>query len=164
MKPTSLQTARLLAAAALLALAGCVRLATVDATADARYRSIVGREYELREPFRACGVKHDFPQDHFDEVAIMPPPGIGGRYIVDLGLIPAGSRIRVVGVTNHRSKLFPKTEYVVVFPDHRIPGADGKPIRLYNVALWPLYEQPVDENSAPQLSARYFRPLVAPKP
>lgn len=154
----------LLAASLLAALAGCVQLARVDATADAKYRSLVGREFELREDFLACGVKQDSARPAIHEVAIMPPPGLGGRFIVALGRIPAGSRFRIVGVTNHRSELFPKTEYVVLFLDHRIPGAEGKPVRIYNVALWPLYEKPAEAGAAPTLSERYFRPVTGTQP
>lgn len=151
---------RLLSVALLLpVLVSCVQLALIDASADPKYREVIGREYMLREDFLACGSKHDYPSPGFDHVLIMPPPGLGGRYIVPLGRIPAGSRFRIVGVVDRRSELFKNPEYVVAFQDFRIPGAEGKPVRLYHVALWPLYEKPAGDGTAPMLSERYFRLL-----
>lgn len=146
----------------LFAATGCVQLATIDATAEAKYRDVIGREYALRKDFLACGSKPDYPDPGFDHIFIMPRPGIGGRYIVKLGTIPAGTRFRIVGVIHRRSDLFKKPEYAVALQDFQLPQAEGKPIRLYNVAAWPLYEKPADANTAPQLSERYVSALENP--
>jgi hypothetical protein len=145
-------------------LSGCVHLAEVDSTADPKYRAMIGREYALRQEFRACGAKWDHQSAEPDHILIMPPPGIGGRYIVDLGRVPAETRFRIVGVVTRRSKLFPSTEYVVALLDHRLPRSAGKAVRIYNVAAWPLHEKPRSFAEAPRLNEFYFRPLDGTQP
>ena len=89
---------------------GCVQLATVDSTRDPLYAPMIGRTYELTQKFVVRGIQlidQKSPDPAY--ILIMPPPGIGGHLVTDLGLLAAGSRFRIVGVVTRRSELFPST-------------------------------------------------------
>lgn len=151
---------RLLLLASLLpALTACVQLADVDATRSPRFATMLGQEFELKEPLLVRGVKHDARATTPDYALVMPSPGIGGRFIVDLGTLPRGTRFRIVGVTTHRASLFPSTRYVISLLDRSLPGAAGREILLSDAASWHLYLEPTSADAAPRLNERFFRPL-----
>lgn len=148
----------LLAAGCTVFLTACVQLAEVDSTDSPVYASMIGREFELKENLVACGIKLPPEFDEVDHVLIMPPPGIYSRYrILDLGAVPAGSRFKIVGVVTHLSELFPITEYVISFGEHRF--GEDKPVRITSASGAQLYLKPVSPHEAPRLSERYFRPV-----
>jgi hypothetical protein len=149
-------------ALALVALTqfGCVMLETVDSTRAPIYAVMLGQRFELKQLFLAHGIKSDEDRGRdFSYVVIGPPPGIGGRFVVKLGPVAAGSRFTIVGVTTHRSKLFPSTEYVVRFDDEALIASAGKPIRISDGRYWNLYAEPASPGEAPQLNEHYFRPI-----
>lgn len=149
----------------LLGQTACVQLAEVDSTSAPIYASMIGREFELRENFVASGVKLPPKFDEVDYILIMPPPGIASKYrIVDLGDLPAGSRIRIVGVVTRRSELFHSTRYVISLLNHPLAGSEGRQIRIQDAAAWQLYVNPASPDAAPQLSENYFRPLADRSP
>lgn len=149
----------LLVATALSGLTGCVQLAEVDSTHAPRFASMLGREYELREELLVRGVKRDARSAAPDYVLVMPPPGIGGRFIVDLGTLPRGTRFRIVGVTTHRSRLFPSTRYVISLRDQAIADPADRDILITDTSSWDLYLAPSSPAEAPQLNPRFFRAL-----
>lgn len=145
----------------LLGQTACVQLAEVDSTAAPVYAAMIGREFELKERFVALGVKLPPKFDEVNYILIMPPPGIASQYrMVELGDLPAGSRIRIVGVVTHRSGLFPSTRYVVALLNHPLAGSEGREIRIQDAVAWQLYAKPASPAEAPQLSEKYFRPLA----
>lgn len=143
---------------------GCVQLATVDSTRDPLYASMIGRTYELTQSFVVRGIKlpDQKPPDPA-YILIMPPPGIGGHLVTDLGLLAAGSRFRIVGVVTHRSELFPSTEYVIALEYPELIRSGSTPIRINNVYAWKLYEKPTAPDRPPELSETYFRQIPAPR-
>lgn len=143
---------------------GCVQLATVDSTRDPLYAPMIGRTYELTQPFVVRGVRPiDQESSAPASILIMPPPGIGGHLVTDLGLLAAGARFKIVGVITHRSKLFPSTQYVVALNYPELIRSGGAPIRINNVAAWKLYDPPTAPDQPPGLSKTYFR-LISPAP
>ena len=139
---------------------GCVQLAQVDSTHEPLYAPMIGRTYELTQPFVVRGIK--LPDQISPDPAyilIMHTPGIGGHLVTDLGLIAAGSRFRIVGAVTHRSKFFPSTEYVITLEYPELIRSGGSPIRINNVYAWKLYEQPAAQDQPPGLSEKYFRPI-----
>lgn len=148
-------------ASLLLGQTACVQLAEVDSTSAPIYTSMIGREFELKENFVAQGVKLPPKFDEVNYLKIMPPPGLASKYrIVDLGDLPPGSRIRIVGVVTHRSELFPATQYVISLLNHPLAGSEGRQIRIQDAAAWQLYVKPASPDEVPQLSEKYFRPLA----
>lgn len=113
---------------------GCVQLATVDSTRDPLYAPMIGRTYELTQKFLVRGIQlidQKSPDPAY--ILIMPPPGIGGHLVTDLGLLAAGSRFKIVGVVTHRSELFPSTRYEIAleYPEQIL--SRGAPIRIRDV-------------------------------
>ena len=143
---------------------GCVQLATVDSTRDPLYAPMIGRTYELAQPFVVRGIKlPDQTSPNPAYILIMPPPGIGGHLVTDLGLLAAGSRFRIVGVITHRSELFPSTRYEIALEYPELIQSRGAPIRINDVAAWKTYEKPTAPDRPPELSETYFRPIPAPR-
>lgn len=142
-----------------LFLTGCVQLAVVDSTDAPRFQAMIGREYALMQPFLIRGVKRNSKDTEPDYILIMPPPGIGGRFITDLGRAPVGSRFKIIGVVTHRSKLFPSTRYVIAFSDRGIVRAAGRKVMINDASGFKSYEKPVSPNGAPTLSRQYFQPI-----
>jgi hypothetical protein len=141
---------------------GCVQLAIVDSTRDPLYAPMIGRTYELTQKFVVRGIQligQKSPDPAY--ILVMPPPGIGGHLVTDLGLLAAGSRFQIVGVVTHRSELFPSTEYVIALESPELIRSGGAPIRINNVYAWKLYEKPAAPDQPPGLSETYFRPIPA---
>jgi hypothetical protein len=143
---------------------GCVQLATVDSTRDPLYAPMIGRTYELTQKLVVRGIQlidQKSPDPAY--ILIMPPPGIGGHLVVDLGLLAAGSRFRIVGVITHRSKLFPSTQYVISLEHPQLIQSGGAPVRIRDIPAWKLYDQPAAPDQPPGLNESYFRPIPAPR-
>lgn len=140
---------------------GCVMLKTVDSTRAPIFAATIGQRFELKEPLLVHGIKSDEDRGRdFSYVLLTAPPGIGGRFVVKLDEVSAGSRFTIVGVTTHRSTLFPSTRYVVRFDDEALIASAGKPIRLSDLGTIKLYTKPTSPDVAPRLSERFFRPLL----
>lgn len=120
---------------------------------------MIGQEFELKEELLVRGVKWNSRSTGPDYLLVMPPPGIGGRFTMDFGKLPAGSRFRIVGVVTRQSKLFPSTRYVIALMDHQIGQAENKEIRITDTSKERLYVEPDDPDQPPQLSERFFRRL-----
>ena len=141
---------------------GCVQLETVNSTRDPLYAPMIGRTYELTKKFVVRGIQLiDQKSPGPAYILVMPPPGIGGHLVTDLGLLAAGTRFKIVGVVTHRSKLFPSTQYAIALDYPDLIRSDGTPIRVNDVAAWKLYEEPTAPDRPPELSETYFRPIPA---
>ena len=141
--------------------AACVQLAEVDSSQSPKYRSMIGREFALKEDFHVLGVKRDLRSTEPDYILIIPAakPGIGGPEFFDLGAVPAGSRFKIVGVIERRFKFLPQATYVADFASDALSGAKLVAVRLRDSHVHPLYSTPISPSDPPQLNERYFQAL-----
>jgi len=133
-------------------LSGCGHLSEKDFPPPADR----GARYECLQELEVYGVKRKLPSPRHDYVILIPPPGMRGPEVVNLGKIPAGTVIEIDGLLQQGpdwlSRFF-----------HRVrilgPAADRwakEDVRLNNSDK--LYAPP-DEAKQLVLSANYFRRL-----
>ena len=138
----------------------CVQLAEIDVTASPRYRSMLGREFTLKEDLKVKGVKRDLRSKQPDYAMLVGTPGIGGPEFFELGIKPAGSRFTIVGVIYRKSRLFPATAYLVRFADGITVAPGITDIRISDENGFKFHDKPPSPEEAPSLSARYFEAVA----
>lgn len=140
----------------------CTQLEVLDSTQNPKYRSVIGRQFALKEDFLVRGVRWDLRAAQPDYILMIPAtkPGIGGPEFTELGVLPKGSRFEVVGVVDRTSTLFPQTSYVARFAPGTLTQVDLASVRFHSSQLFPLFLKPASPAEAPQLSEVYFQPLA----
>jgi hypothetical protein len=142
-------------------LTACVQLAEIDVTTSPRYRSMIGREFILKEDLKVKGVKRELRSKQPDYAMLEGSPGINGPEFFELGSKRAGSRFTIVGVIVHKSQLFPATAYVVRFADGVAVAPGITDIRISDQNGFRFHDRPPSPDEAPPLSARYFAAVAA---
>lgn len=120
----------------------------------------VGMQFALKKELLLKGVKLDLKANTPDHFVLVALPGIGGPEIFDLGSLPAGIRIKVVGLIE-KKRLFQRVrEYEVVI---LAPSKAGESrVRVSSSYAFRLYQDGVSSRAAPRLSAEYFAVTEAP--
>ena len=121
----------------------------------------IGMELVLLKDLLLKGVKLDLKASAPDYFVLVAPPGIGGPEIFDLGSLPAGTRIRVVGLIEKKRLVRSVREYEVAILS---PSKAGKSlVRVSSSYAFRLYQKGVTPQVVPRLSAEYFAMPAAPK-
>jgi hypothetical protein len=155
----------LLVCCSLLLLGGCVQLAEVDSTREPKYKEALGRVYLTLQELEAFGIRRTLARDVVDAdyVLILTPRGISGPEVTQTKLIPAGTRLRVVGVMTHKFKLMGTVMYVVELEGFDLGFAVGRAIRINDAMGFKMYHQPRQKDQAPELNPEFFRLLEDPR-
>jgi hypothetical protein len=115
-----------------LVASGCVVLPTEQVSAG----SELGARYVLKAELRACGIKREATDHDYEYVLLVGKPGIANRFVVQLGTVPAGTEIDVVGAV--RMKVPGKSpRYVVRFVERPAWGRDEA--RIADQSVWSFY-------------------------
>lgn len=122
----------------------------------------IGEEFVTRQTLLLKGVKRPWTAKKPAFYALVPLPGIGGREIVALGELPAGTRIRVIGMIEEERLFGNKVEYEVIILDSN--PLERTPVRIWNsyYALR-LYTKDSKYRPFPILDPAHFRSVAAPK-
>ena len=149
----------LLVCCSLLLLGGCVQLKEVDSTTDPKYKEALGKVYVTLRELEAFGIRRTIAREVVDAdyVLILTPRGISGPEVTQTKLIPAGTRLRVVGVMTHKLKLAGTIRYVVALENFDLGFAAGKEIRINDAQAFMMYREPREKGHAPELNPEFFR-------
>jgi hypothetical protein len=143
----------------LFTMSGCVQLAEVDSTAAPQFKDSVGDVYTTVQDLEAFGIRRKIAKNvrDADYILVLSPRGIGGPEVTKTEIIPAGTRMKIVGVMTHKSKLFPATMYVVSLENFTLSFGEGKEIRIDDAIAFRMYEKSASVSSAPKLNPEFFR-------
>ena len=145
---------------------GCVQLATTDVHDQAPYQPMLGRTYELKEPFRILATRWDPRSPQPDYLLMVPDvkPNIGGREFTLIGVVPQGSRFEIAGVRDRFAFGGRETIYVARFPAITLEGQDLSAVWITGSSLFPLLEPNDAREAAPALAERYFTAVTTASP
>lgn len=149
---------------ALLLLSGCVQLAEVDSTHEAKYKEALGKVYVTLQELEAFGIRRTIARDVVatDYVLVMTPRGISGPEVTQTKLIPVGTRVRIVGVMTHELKLMGTVRYVVELEGFDLGFAAGREIRINDAQAFKMYRKTKEKGRAPELNPEIFKLVSEP--
>lgn len=116
--------------------------------------SYVGKEFILKKEMKLRGVKIDLRSSKPDYFIVVGTPGVSGPEIMNMGILPIGTRIKIMELVKRRRFLSSSREYEAIIISSS--AAEGQRVRIPNRHGLGLYKRESNSLLEPALSCDYF--------